>query len=343
MLAPIPRFAKIACCLVIMAWCAPAISDDNEADAFQLGGLLFGDVYTIPSHHTAAGDGASGFVLRRGYLTANFTLGDAWYGRARIEVNQDGEFESYGFEADFKDIYLARKFGDHELVLGLSPTLTFDLIESVWGARYLMRTPMDLQGVASRDIGVSFKGPLASGGRWGYRAMLSTGVEIGAESGDGRKVMGAVTWKPSESLYVDFYLDGERLAGPADRTTLQLFAGYKTDARRWGIQYSYQDREDDPRLELASAFFIQSLRDSLNVIGRIDRILEPSPKGDNISYVPFDPTAPATMLLAGLEYRFSPVFRITPNVIWTTYDRDDDGIRPDDDLHLRLTFFLDLE
>ena len=343
MLAPISRFAKIACCLVIMAWCAPAISDDNEADAFQLGGLLFGDVYTIPSHHTAAGDGASGFVLRRGYLTANFTLGDAWYGRARIEVNQDGEFESYGFEADFKDLFLAREFGGHELVLGLSPTLTFDLIESVWGARYLMRTPMDLQGVASRDFGVSFKGPLASGGRWSYRAMLSTGIEFGAESGDGRKVMGAVTWKPSETLYVDFYVDGERLAGPTDRTTLQLFAGYKTDARRWGIQYSYQDREDDPRLELASAFFIQSLRDYLNVIGRIDRIREPSPEGDNISYIPFDPTAPATMLLAGLEYRFSPVFRITPNVIWTTYDRDEDGIRPDDDLHLRLTFFLDLE
>jgi hypothetical protein len=336
-------FAGGAWFLAILACCMPVSALGDEADALQLGGLLFGDVYTVPGHHTAAGDGASGFVLRRGYLTADFTLGEAWYGRARIEVNQDGEFESYGFEADFKDLYLARRFGGHELVLGLSPTLTFDLIESVWGARYLMRTPMDLQGLASRDIGVSFKGPLASGGRWGYRAMLSTGVEFGAESGDGRKVMGAVTWKPSESLYVDFYLDGERLAGPADRTTLQLFAGYKTDARRWGIQYSYQDREDDPRLELASAFFIQSLRDSLNVIGRIDRILEPSPKGDNISYVPFDPTAPATMLLAGLEYRFSPVFRITPNVIWTTYDRDDDGIRPDDDLHLRLTFFLDLE
>ena len=49
------------------------------------------------------------------------------------------------------------------------------------------------------------------------------------------------------------------------------------------------------------------------------------------------------MLLAGLEYRFAPSFRITPNVIWTTYDRSADGVRPDDDLHLRLTFFLDLE
>ena len=339
----IPRSRTVAFAIAVVACCNPAMADEGAGSRLEIGGLLFGDAYTIPSHHTVAGDGASGFVLRRGYLTANFTLGDDWYGRARIEVNQDGEFESYGFEADAKDLYMARKFGDHELVLGLSPTLTFDLIESVWGARYLMRTPMDLQGVASRDIGVSFKGPFSSSGRWNYRAMLSTGTEFGAESGDGSKLMGAVTWKPSEALYVDFYLDGERLAGPTDRTTLQVFAGHRTDTRRWGIQYSYQDREDDPRLELASAFIVQSLRDSLDFIGRIDRILEPSPKGDNISYIPFDPTAPATMLLAGLEYRFSPIFRITPNVIWTTYDRDDNGIRPDDDLHLRLTFFLDLE
>ncbi len=80
-----------------------------------------------------------------------------------------------------------------------------------------------------------------------------------------------------------------------------------------------------------------------SLVGRIDRILEPSPKGDNIAYIPFDPTAQATMLLAGLEYRFSPVFRITPNVIWTTYGVNTDGVRPDDDLHLRVTFFLDLE
>jgi hypothetical protein len=312
------RFALVGFWVGIMTSCLPAPARGGEDEAFRLGGLLFGDVYTIPSHHTTAGDGASGAVLRR-------------------------EFESYGLKADFKDLYLARKFSGYEFVIGLSPTLTFDLIESVWGARYLMRTPMDLQGVASRDVGVSFKGPFSTGSRWHYRAMLSTGIEFGAEAGDGRKLMTAVTWKPSESLYVDFYLDYERLAGPTDRTTLQVFAGRKTDTRRWGIQYSYQDREDDPRLELASAFLVQSLRESLSLVGRIDRILEPSPKGDNIAYIPFDPTARATMLLAGLEYRFSPIFRVTPNVIHTTYGRNAAGVRPEDDLHLRLTFFLDLE
>jgi hypothetical protein len=337
------RCANIACLLATFAGCVIARADEGEDRSFEIGGLLFGDIYTIPSHHTPEGDGARGFVLRRGYLTANFTLGESWYGRARVEVNQDGEFESYGFEADFKDLYLARKFGDHEFVAGLSPTLTFDLIESVWGARYLMRTPLDLQGVASRDTGASFKGPLAGAEQWSYRVMIGTGQEFGAESGDGRKFMGAATWMPGAHLYVDFYMDFERLVGPTDRTTAQLFAGYKTDLLRWGVQYTYQDREDDPRLELASAFYVRSLRESLSFTGRVDWLPEPSPRGDNIAYIPFDPTASATMLLAGIEYRFSPIFRLTPNVIWTTYGVDEDGIRPQDDLHLRLTFFLDLE
>lgn len=319
---------------------APVRADDGES--FDFGWLLFGDVYTIPSHHTVDGDGASGVVIRRGYLTADFDIGENWSGRARIEINQDGEFESYGFEAEFKDLYLARNFGAHEWVFGLSPTLTFDLIESIWDARYLMRTPMDLQGVASRDTGIAVRGPIGDS-QFSYRLMGGTGSEFGAEAGDGRKWMAAVNWTSKSGIEVDLYTDFEKLAGPTDRTTAQIFIGQKTEALRWGAQYSYQDREDDPRLELASAFIVHSVTDKMSVIGRTDWILEPSPKGDNISYIPFDPSAPAKMFLSGIEYRFTDSFRLTPNMIWTLYETNDEGSRPNDDLHLRLTFFLDLE
>ena len=205
----------------------------DEEDPFSLGWLIFGDVYTMPSHHTAEGDGASGVVIRRGYLTANFDIGENWWGRARIEVNQDGEFESYGFEAEFKDLYLARNFGAHEWIFGLSPTLTFDLIESIWDARYLMRTPMDLQGVASRDTGIAIRGPIGDS-QFSYRLMGATGSEFGAESGDGRKWMAALNWTSQSGIEVDLYTDFEKLAGPTDRTTAQVFVGQETETLRWG-------------------------------------------------------------------------------------------------------------
>ena len=338
-----PRFARFACSFALVAWCAVAAAGDDSDGTLRLGGLVFGDLYHVAEHHSAAGDGATGAVVRRGYLTANFDAGAHWSGRARIEINQDGEFETYTFDARLKDLYLARALGGQDLVIGLSSTLTFDLIEATWGARYLMRTPLDLQGVASRDTGVKLQGPLTRSGLFGYRAMVGSGLEYANQGGGGDKLMAALTWFPSATLYVDVYADHEQRPGRTDRRTWQVFAGQETDRLRWGLQYSNQDRQDDPPLELASVFLVSGLRDDFSLLVRVDRLLEPSPRGDAIAYVPFDPRARATMSLAGLEYRVTKVFRMTPNVIWTTYDRDADGVRPDDDLHLRLTFFLDLE
>ena len=330
--------------VLLLVVASPLLAEESDSDpAWTFGGLAFGDLYSIPSHHSESGDGARGAVLRRLYLTLDGEFGDGWFARFRTETNQSGEFEIYTFETEFKDLHVGKHLGDHTVIAGLAPTPTFDLIESIWGRRYLMRTPMDLQGVASRDTGFSARGPLNDSGSLRYRAMVGAGLEFGNESGDGRKWMAAMTWKPTPAWTIDVYLDFEKLVGPTDRATGQIFAAYEAERFRWGAQYSNQDRQQDPALELASAFAVANVRENLHVIARVDRIIEPSPSGDNISYIPFDPRAPATMLLGGIEIRIGESFTLTPNIISTHYDRAEDGTRPTQDLHLRLTFFLDLE
>jgi hypothetical protein len=71
--------------------------------------------------------------------------------------------------------------------------------------------------------------------------------------------------------------------------------------------------------------------------------MEPSPKGNNISYLPFDPSARATFFIGGVEIPVSHKLIITPNTIVITYDRNDHAIRPKMDFHLRITVFIDLE
>jgi len=318
-------------------------ADEDRGSTFELGGLAFSDLYYIPSHHTEEGEGARGFVLRRGYLTLDADFSEKLFGRARLEVNQAGEFETYTFEVDFKDLHVGWNLGRQKLLVGLSPTPTFDLIESIWGLRYLVRTPMDLQGVASRDTGVSAKGPLNPTGTLSYRVMAGAGLEFGNETGDGRKWMGALAWNPAPGWTFDFYIDTEELSGPFDRTTLQLFVGYQTEGWRWGAQYSHQDRQDDPPLELASAFVIGRLGKLTSLIGRVDRLIQPSPRADNIAYIPFAPGAPATFFIGGVEFKLGPHLRLTPNTIVITYDKNSEGIRPKTDWHLRLTFFLNFE
>ena len=330
--------------VVAVAAIAAPLSAARPAESpwsLSAGGLLFGDLYHVPNHHLPAGDGATGVVVRRGYLTFDAKYATGWFGRLRFEVNQSGEFETYDYDADFKDLHVGYKFENHSITVGLQPTPTFDVIESVWGLRYLMRTPADLQGVPSRDTGIAFKGRLTESLR--YRLMVGAGTDFGAESGDGNSTMAALNWKLNDRWMLDFYVDAERRPGPNDTASAQVFAGYQTEDLRFGAQYSYRDRESQAPGELASVFAVGSAGANRRWIGRIDRIMEPSPKGDNISYIPFDPTARATMYLAGFEFRVSDHLRITPNTIVIAYDRNDAGIRPNTDLYVRATLFIDFE
>ncbi len=326
-----------------LCWCNVAAAEQQALPSVNMGGLLFGDLYTVPSHHSEEGDGATGAVIRRGYLTFDSQFTENWFGRMRFELNQSGQFETYDFTANIKDLHLGWNIGRQKLLLGLSPTPTFDLIESIWGFRYLARTPMDLQGVASRDTGVYLKGPINDSGTLTYRVMLASKINIGNESDDKPKWMGAISWKPAPNWILDFYVDYEGRNGPVDRTTIQGFASYDTPELAWGIQYSNQDREDDAPLDLASTFFRSRLVEKVTLVGRIDRLFEPSPRGNDIAYLPFDPSAKATTLFAGVEYRATPHFYITPNIVYTRYDKNDEGNRPKSDLHLRVTLFIDFE
>lgn len=332
--------ALVALLVVLIG--SPALAQ-TEGPEFSVGGLAFGDLYGVASHHDSAGQGAAGAVARRGYLTGDVTFNESWAARVRLEANQSGEFETYDYSVDFKDVYLRWRLRRQRITFGLSPTPVFDLVEEVWGLRYLMRTPMDLQGVASRDTGIAAAGPIDGNGSLAYRAMIGAGLEFGHESGDGRKWMGALTWRPAAAWVVDVYADYEFLSGDIDRATLQGFVGYRTDAWRWGLLYSSQDRQSDPALELASAFVAARVGGETEVVMRVDRLLQPSPKGDDISYIPFDPTARATLLLGAAEFRVRPTLRMTPNVVLIAYDRNSEGHRPRGDAYLRLTLFLDLE
>ena len=202
---------------------------------------------------------------------------------------------------------------------------------------------MDLQGVASRDFGLALAGPLNKKQTFRYRFMYGNGIEFGNEVGDGQKTMAAISYHPTKKLVFDFYADYEKLAGETDRSTLQFFTGYKSDETRWGLQYSYQDRQEDPTLELFSAFYIRKLFQKYDLITRVDRILEPSPRGNNISYLPFDPNAKATFFVVGMEFPLYTYLSLTPNIVLTTYDKQSGVPTPSNDLYYRLTVFLNLE
>jgi hypothetical protein len=322
---------------------APFQLHASETPRLDFSGFFFGDLYYIPSHHTAEGDGASGGVLRRLLLTADATLDDHWSARARLEAYHEGAFENYEMTHRILDLGVTRKLGDHRLSAGLIPTITYDVMEGFWGKRYLVRTAPDIQGIAARDLGVKLMGPLSSGRGLSYRVMYGSKETWEADKNPFDKVMGGVTWRGNGGWLVDAYGDWESRPGPYDRTTWQFLVGKKTDQFTLGLEYLNQDRDEDPDLELATILGVLKLGGRWSLMGQLHRLFKPSVKGNDIAYIPFDPTAKATNLVGGLEYRVNEHVTLSPNIVWTRYGINESGVKPDDDLHLRLTFYVNFE
>lgn len=93
----------------------------KKENSFNLGGLLFGDIYHISQHHLEDDIGKTEAVLRRAYITFDAKIKDKWFARVRTETNQDGDFGVYNYETDVKDLFVGYTNGLHKIILGLSP------------------------------------------------------------------------------------------------------------------------------------------------------------------------------------------------------------------------------
>ncbi len=320
-------------------------SDEGFGEYVKPSFLLFGDLYSIPSNHLEEYDGESGWWSRRVYATldfARFGLGDA-VARLRLEANQSDEPGSTDYEYTTKDAYIELRPSGHKITLGRSPTITYDVIEKHWGYRWFEKTPMDIQGAASRVDGVTASGSLGGDGRHRYRAAVGEAKQAGFDSDNVVNAQVALGFAPNEQwlfdLYVD-YLDESDFDQRAN--TYQLFAGWTGETSRAGLQWSLRDfRHRDDEINLLSGYYVHELG-RIAAVGRFDRLFDPSVKGNGIAYLPFDPTSEATLLMAGIDIALHENVHLMPNVKYVYYDRNTSGERPEDDVYLKLTVFVEL-
>ena len=128
-----------------------------------------------------------------------------------------------------------------------------------------------------------------------------------------------------------------------NRTIYQVFDAYNGEKNRCGVQYARQTREMAPGLELdldiASVYAVFQLKEHLNLLTRVDRMFDPNPDGDQVAYIPFDPTAESTLALVGLDFEIGDRIDLIPNVEVVSYDSVGTAPAPDHDLIARFTFF----
>lgn len=313
-------------------------------DKVKVSGYLFGDAYAVAQHHDGAIEGQNGFWLRRGYLTFDFAVADPWTARFRLEANSPGDFKTSATLVPFvKDAYLARKGKKADLFIGIQPSPTWEFTESFWGYRSVEKVPLDLYRMgSSRDFGLGFKGKVSD--KISYHAVLGNGAGVGSETNEGKKAMLAVAFQPTKQLVVEVYGDLEARPLSTDRTTYQIFAGWKATKSRYGLQYASQDRQatsgPDQTLSVGSIFGVWDLSAKVSLLGRVDRSFDPNPEADKIPYLVLAKNMEFDFAVVGVDYKVNKKISIIPNVEYVAY-RDTNGVSaPENNLTARVTLYF---
>ncbi|MCP8899299.1 hypothetical protein [Gilvimarinus xylanilyticus] len=304
--------------------------------------IAFGDVYAIPEHHLEAADNDADLWLRRLYLTLDLTPAELPVSlRLRSETNgPDHIAEGDDFSNQLKDAYLAWDIHRHQVIFGKQSALTFQRIESFWQFRSLEKTAPDLQGITSRIFGLGVNGPLFSD-KIRYAIATSTSATLGVDHAQQAKYQASLDVKLTERLSLELYADGLKSEHETpSANTEQVFIRWQDDKTRIGAHYTHRDSRGGNNtpgdVELFSVFASTSAT-PWPLIARVDRLLKPSARGENIDYMPFSPESKSTLYILGSEYRLSPEFRLLPNIEYVDYDGD---ITSDWYLKLTLEFSL---
>ncbi|MBW3670557.1 MAG: hypothetical protein KY432_02665 [Acidobacteria bacterium] len=337
------RFALLLLALLLSLTLSAQQTDWYEKT--KIGFVGFGDYYYVAESHDEEIEGENGLWFRRIYLTFDHKFDDKLSARLRFEANHPGDFESSGeLEPFIKDAWVKYRVSDgHAVVAGIQPTPAFSAIEDFWGYRSLEKTPNDLFRInSSRDFGIAAQGAINDSGSLQYHAMFGNGSGVANEINQDKYFGAAVSFAPSDAIFVQVYADNDSRPGDADRSTLQGFAGFSGDRWRGGIHYLTQQRNrpaGDHDVSLASLFGIYELSETMTLIGRLDHSFDPIPDVSRIAYVPVAPGADVNFLLVGLDVQLHPNAGIIPNIEYLSYDGAP-GANPDDDILPRLTFYL---
>ena len=142
-------------------------------------------------------------------------------------------------------------------------------------------------------------------------------------------------YKLTPELTFEIYGDWNDNTASTDWFTWQGFLGYQKDKTRAGLQYVQQDRQSsgpDIKQRLLSAFGCTGVAPKLNLFARVDRMFDPNPQGDRISYLPFATNAKSTLLIGGIDFVPAKNVNLMPNVEVVLYDGAAGGDNPSTDV-----------
>lgn len=337
------KLMTLATALVLAT--APALADDlpDWVKNTKIHGLVFGDIYYLAQSHDTEIEGQSGFWIRRVYLGFDTKISDHLTSRLRFEAGHPGDFVTKKKLENvyFKDAWLKYKNGMHTVVIGVQPSLMFDMQEGVWGLRHIEKTPQDLYKFGgSRELGIAYMGAYGEDGMFKFEVQAGNGQDAN-ETNDGKKFAIDFGFMPKNGLIIQLYADNDDKPGANDITTYQLYAAFKKDKFRVGLLGAHQDRDvegdETVKISMVSGFGVVEAGDKGRIFLRYDKFLDSLPGADGIDYIPYSSDGEISTAILGYEFQASKNFTISPNVEYVSYSSVDGAEKPDNEMMVRIT------
>jgi hypothetical protein len=204
----------------------------------------------------------------------------------------------------------------------------------VWGLRHIEKTPLDLYRMdSSRDTGLTLAGPLNAAQTVKYALQFGNESGNNSETDRFKGYRAAARFEKNPGISVEGMVGFFNRNGDADRTTAQIFLGFRQPQWRAGLQYSFQKRKiangagPDINLDVISAFAVFDVRrQKWTLFARVDRYNDACSDCSGIDYLPIDTKEPFTLTIAGLEYYVIPALRFSPNVEYVAYGNPPAGV-----------------
>lgn len=271
-------------------------------------GYMFGDYYYVASGSL---EERNGFQFRRIYFTTDLKWNDRYSGRFRLEAADAGFGSNEKMTPVVKDAWLRYQRSGHTLVMGLSPTPSWDFSEGVWGYRSVEKTLMDLNGLgASRDTGLRFTTRL--GEKVALDLMVGNGNSNKAEGDNGKKAYSRLHFRATPEAGLILYADWENRPGDRDRTTFEGFAYRSNKKAAIGIEGVYQRRNGPTAINVIALSVLARVKTNSNwgAYGRVDFSDPNNDRDDDRTF----------LFIGGVDFEPTPGVHVMPNLLLRTFE-----------------------
>ncbi len=293
-----------------------AFSQNSSSDAaFQPNGKPLVTIFSDFRETIQDGKTNSAFELTRSYLGYAYNFSPVLSGKIVFDVASTPGLSPSSYTA-----YVKNAFGEYnnkfvKVDFGMISTSAFNLQESTWGKRYLLKSFQDLNGFSSSaDLGASVK----------YQLLPQLSVDAQVLNGEGYqkvqsdsavKVAVGLTLQPIKNLNVRVY--GDYMKKDAAQKTFNAFLSYTGKSFTVGGEYNYQEGNkmvSDHNLSGVSFFGTYKTCKKVSVFARYDNLTSNTLSGASD---PWNKSKDGQLYVAGLEYFPVKGVTLSPNIQYT--------------------------